>query len=530
MFFSNEARMGGGEKFSRGTFKICLTVFAVVFLQLLFCMISLQSADSSTVNVEVGSPVYEDLEFLSAVGLLDTAMIGALPLSREEMARLIVEARIKAGDRKPLSTMEERVIERLEREFSEDIEDLKTGNDTVYFKPVREVELEYLHFDQGDSVYAGPGKEVPKLGSIDARQKAFAYNMEGFAYRKDNVVTTLNTDGRIKMFSFFLQPLLMYRSGPSGDDHSTFQKYYVKFGSKFEIQFGQDSKWWGQGRHGSLLLSNNAEPLMAVSLRNARPFILPLLGLFQFETFLSKLEDDRDFDRPYFWGLRFSFKPHPLFELGLHRTAIFGGSGRPGLSFGDVLDIVFGAKTSTGDEDLSNQIAGFDFRAYLPFLKTSLYGEYAGEDVKEGYRYPTKVAYILGAYVADLFGYSLRMEYFDSTDKPGVWYRQETWTDGYTFKAKVIGHHAGGDAEDFFVEVGKEISDHVALTGSFDIEIRGTNQEVREKHWQYAGKARLRYPPYYGEIAGGWESVDNPGFSPGRDENSFAVIKFKRFF
>ncbi|NIO19241.1 MAG: hypothetical protein GTN76_00455, partial [Candidatus Aenigmarchaeota archaeon] len=88
-------RIGSGSIILR-TSLTCVLFSQLIACSTLLITISPYCAEASTVNVEVGSSVYEDLEFLSSVGLLDTAMIGTLPLSREEVARLVVEARIKA--------------------------------------------------------------------------------------------------------------------------------------------------------------------------------------------------------------------------------------------------------------------------------------------------------------------------------------------------------------------------------------------------------------------------------------------------
>ncbi|NIS74382.1 MAG: hypothetical protein GTO08_03720, partial [Deltaproteobacteria bacterium] len=194
----------------------------------------------------------------------------------------------------------------------------------------------------------------------------------------------------------------------------------------------------------------------------------------------------------------------------------------------DIVKILFGGKTETGEGDLANQIVGVDVRVHLPVIKTDLYYERGMEDFRDFY--PYKHAYIVGAYMADLLGFSLRTEFFDSTEYPGVWYRHETFTSGYTFKKRVIGHHAGGDAEDFFVEIGREINDYIKISASFDLETRGTNQPVVERHRQYLGQGRFRIYPYVVEIQGGWEEVDNPGFAPGKGSNSVGIIKVKRFF
>ena len=64
-----------------------------------------------------------------------------------------------------------------------------------------------------------------------------------------------------------------------------------------EFSIGRQSLWWGQGRHGSLVLTNNAEPLDMIRLTNPNPILLPwvfkYLGPFRFDLFLTELEESR---------------------------------------------------------------------------------------------------------------------------------------------------------------------------------------------------------------------------------------------
>ena len=99
-----------------------------------------------------------------------------------------------------------------------------------------------------------------------------------------------------------------------------------------EIEIGRDSQWWGPGYHGSLLLSNNAEPFDMVKISNPRPVLLPwifrFLGPFRIMAFYTELEDERAVPEPKLFGMRLNFKPHPNLELGFSRSIMFGGQGR----------------------------------------------------------------------------------------------------------------------------------------------------------------------------------------------------------
>ncbi|MER3425399.1 MAG: hypothetical protein C4293_21345, partial [Nitrospiraceae bacterium] len=98
------------------------------------------------------------------------------------------------------------------------------------------------------------------------------------------------------------------------------------------VQVGRGSLWWGPGYHGSLLLTDHAFPLDMVQVGSDEPFRLPWvfksLGDWKVNTFLTRLERDRDFPRANIFGLRVSYQPTSWLELGIARLTQFDGRGR----------------------------------------------------------------------------------------------------------------------------------------------------------------------------------------------------------
>ena len=97
---------------------------------------------------------------------------------------------------------------------------------------------------------------------------------------------------------------------------------------------------------GPLLLSNNAEPILAIKLDNVSPYHFPLLSKFlgdaRSEYFLGRLDGHHfEFDvdhligptniqpQPFIQGVKISFKPTPNLEFGAGFTAMFVGPGLP---------------------------------------------------------------------------------------------------------------------------------------------------------------------------------------------------------
>lgn len=248
-------------------------------------------------------------------------------------------------------------------------------------------------------------------------------------------------------------------------------------GSDVSVRWGnwifsanQMNRWWGPGRDGSLILSNNARPMPAVSLDRVRslPVDLPVLrwlGPWRFSGFLGLMENERaDVDHPLFMGMRLSFKPAPIFEFGMSRSAQFCGQGRR-CNLGTLGRVLIG-QDNVGRRGLDdpldepgNQMAGFDVRIVSPFnaLPLAIYAQEIGEDNSSS-GIPERYMAILGAemwFMLDT-GSVLRshieyantkVKWYDSEIEWDWGYWQAIFTDGYTYRNRNIGHTTDGDSE-----------------------------------------------------------------------------------
>lgn len=236
---------------------------------------------------------------------------------------------------------------------------------------------------------------------------------------------------------------------------------------------------WGPGRDGSLILSTNARPMPGLSLdrMDSRPFDFPVLrwlGPWRFSAFLSAMESHRpDVDHPLFGGMRFSFKPVPIAEFGLSRTAQFCGQNaagtRPPCNFSQFRRVLLGADNFDirVDPELEpgNQMAGFDARIVSPFkaLPLAAYAQLIGEDnsstgIPERY---------LGLFGLEGWWFRdngdvlrARAEYADTSckyythgDNPNCAYRQHIFFAGYRYRGLSIGHPTDSDSESFGASV-----------------------------------------------------------------------------
>lgn len=452
-------------------------------------------ARAPSAPVPLSSWVYPVLDNLAAKGLIESALQGSRPYSRREVARQLAEAlgELRRADADPVSA---ELLQRLRLEFADDLKEVENNaTPSSYFKPVRSLELAYVYQEGQPSRIADQRYGVGN-SRVDASQFSLNTNNAGLDYRENsNLQLTFETEARFGSLLVNWRPVLLVREERGGGntaDLKTLQGLVALDLGPFEFSAGRQSLWWGQGRHGSLVLTNNAAPLDMVRIHTPSPLLLPwifrFLGPFRFDLFWSRLEAERVVPEPYFAGLRLNFKPLPWFEIGASRTVLFGGDGQPDIKAGDFITILAG-KNLSGSEDTSNQLAAIDFRLRLPFLwGAELYHEWGGEDEAQGFF--ANMCRLYGLYLPRIEPtgrLSLRAEFADLAhidDNSPAWYRHGIYRSGYTYNEKLLGHHAGGASRDFYTELRILLPRQVTAHLGFDLEQRGFDQPLREVHRQ----------------------------------------------
>ena len=186
------------------------------------------------------------------------------------------------------------------------------------------------------------------------------------------------------------------------------------------LQIGKIATWYGPGRLGALIFTNNAQSYPGIRLHNPVPIAVPgffsFLGNVQYDLFWARLEEDRPIPNPILFGMRLAARPSRYLELGLSRSMIYGGEGHDsGFSAwwdafkgGNTNEFVGGNPSDPTEKGLVNQIGGFDVTLTLPFAfqPVQAYLEMAGEDEAEGHLipFPSKFAYVTGVFLPSLFG------------------------------------------------------------------------------------------------------------------------------
>lgn len=454
----------------------------VIVILLAGAILAGHSPANASTYLDIRDDVYAILSRLEAEGVVRSGLLSTRPLSRAEIVRLYREAELNSAGKSEF-------IKDLVRELK--LRLMPEGETVPKTRVADEIYVKYVYTNVDvERYFYPPGPALEKEQTLN-------HNNDGDLYARGSnhrtgLVSRIEDMGS---FSLYLNPEVR------ASDHAqriVLHKGYVVIGLPgVDIMAGKNAQWWGPGYHGSLLMSNNAEPLTMVKLANPEPLILPwvfsYLGPFRYDFFLSRLEYDRsDFAYPYFWGLRLDFKPHPSVEIGLGRTGILGGRGRPAN-----LSLWFRAFNGTSEDGGTpegDQRAGGDIKITLPFQiqPVQLYWEHDGEENRQYFGgLPYKPADLYGLYLPRIlslerigFRAEVASTYYDV--QPDVWYTHGVYTGGYTYHGMIMGHHMGTDSKDLFIELSCRLPEnnaHVSL--SYDREKHNLGAQVKEVSEEY---------------------------------------------
>lgn len=224
------------------------------------------------------------------------------------------------------------------------------------------------------------------------------------------------------------------------------------------LEAGRFAVWYGPGRHGALLFTTNAEPLIGFRIRNPRPIAFPkpigFLGAFQYDFFMARIDTGGPYPDSLVSGMRFAIRPNRYLELGASRAMHFGGKGRDE-SVSTFFDILIGQRESAGGTPKGNSLASLDAKVFLPFRiqPAVLYAEYGGEDQSQAFSI-TRHAWLWGVFLPSIGPFrktDLRVEYGTTLNNArGSWYQHSQYP--HQYNGQILGHPMGTDARDLFLE------------------------------------------------------------------------------
>ncbi len=362
--------------------------------------------------IPVGSPLYQSFSFLEAAGCLKSALLSLRPLSRLEALRLKEEAQLVCPLKGPVYQEHLKRIAQI----------LEYTPHLSYWRPVDEISGHFLSVDLDD----------PKF------KKRF-YHRAGEALKHGlNYRFSLTSRAEGEKVSFLIKASL---EETGNGKRFFYPEFYFNFsGRHISLLIGRLSQKWGPGEE-DLILSDTPYPFDLLWLTNETPWLWGgwlVRGAF----FVTKLEDNRAIPEPYLWGARLVLKPRPWLEMGLSRSALLGGEGRPkGLKTWLKSFLGKGENLGNPESELGDQRFSLDFKITkkakgVPF---QFYVEIGREHLVEKILY--EWGYLIGLYLPTLGPnacLSFRLEY---THTPSNWGVHYLYQSGYTYRGFPIGHH-----------------------------------------------------------------------------------------
>ncbi len=326
--------------------------------------------------------------------------------------------------------------------------------------------------------------------------------------------------------------------GEGDDDGNRLLDASIEAGYRYaSVQAGRISTWYGPGRNGALILTNNAAPYPGVRVHNPEP--IPMTGWFsflgnaQYDLFLARLDKDRPIPHSLLFGMRLASRPGRCLELGVSRVLHYGGEGE-----GNGLADWWNAFKGTSDNDpgsKGNQIAGFDVELTVPLSVQpfQFYLDAAGEDEAGSIPAPSKWAFLWGVYLPSLLGSSnwdLRVEYADTY---GGKAKEASWYDHpynpHRYRGQVLGHPMGGGSRDWFVGSRYYILPSTFAEISYEniLHDRGVQSSIGspgERRTRYsAGLTGWLTPSWRAEARAATDSVTGQGGIPGSEGTDFSA-------
>jgi len=366
------------------------------------------SENMGSPDVPLDSWVYPALERLIALGYIKTAYLGIRPWTRMECAHMLEEVEERIGDEDAENSNQAvRIYKDLAEEFTPETRrldgaaNLGASLDSVYTRvtqisgpPLRDG----YHFGQTIiNDYGRPyGEGFNSVDGITAHAEAgpFAVDVRG-EYQHSPAIAP---DG-----STVLQAIANADfTSPVPDGRAEVNRLDLLEGSvsvtlhNTKLSFGKQSLWLGPGESGSLLMSDNAEPVLMLKLDSVSPYEVPLLsnllGPVRVEYFLGQLAGHQfELDgnqllgpggispQPFLDGGKLSFKPTANLEMGIGFTAQFGGPGLP-FTFDNFVRTFYvhtqNSSTTTGNNP-AKRATNADFEYRVPGIRDwlTIYGD-----------------------------------------------------------------------------------------------------------------------------------------------------------
>jgi hypothetical protein len=418
---------------------------------------------------------YAAFDRLAALGVINEQFVGLRPWTRIQCAQLVsgaAENLLNADDQNAEAM---KLYGALNQEFRDDINSLsggparQAGVETIYTRamgisgtPLRD------SFNFGQTIANDFGRPFNKGFNNVSGFSAQAFDGRFFAsirgeYQHSPAYAGLTPAQQSSIAQLDGTPSAPYSQAAGTVDHFDLLDTYVgiRLGI-YDVTFGKQSLWWGPGTTGSMLISNNIDPVIMLKINQVEPIVLPgflaYLGPVRAEAFMGRLAGYRSPPAPYMHGEKVLLKPTPNLEIGFSRTTIAFGQGIP-----MTLHNLFATYFSVSDiccvanpQDFpGKRQAGLDFSYRLPHLRrwVTIYTDNFSADDVSPLVNPSRAMYNPGIYLSQiprLPKFDFRFEYANTRNREQA-YSSFFYKDGYTNKGFLIGNTVGRHGSTFDV-------------------------------------------------------------------------------
>ncbi len=357
--------------------------------------------------VPLDSWVYPAFVRLAGLGYVDRAIMGQKPWTRIECARLTDEAEEALVRDESASREADQLQARLQEEFSYELGLLSGGRnltanvESLYTRAVSisgPALTDSYHFGQTISYDFGRPFERGTNGQAGGSFSAAAGPVAVYVRAEYQHAPSAPAPSSAALSAIALEdgePLSRIPSGPIDTTNrlQLLDAYATVNLSNWQLVIGKQSLSWTPGPDGSLLWSDNIEPVGMLRLVNPEPFVLPgllrHLGPVRIDEFFGRLDGHPYVPQPFVYGQKINIKPFPFLELGFGRRSMIGGKGSDSpLTAGNLIRNAFGVSNG-GTVSSPGSVPGqssseMDWTFYVPKVRNYivLYGDaYAEDDI-----------------------------------------------------------------------------------------------------------------------------------------------------
>jgi hypothetical protein len=475
---------------------LCMLRITVLILSAAVLLTGVAQASS---NVPLHHWSYDAIDRLTAMGIIDQAMIVTKPYSRKQAAvyvsRALERVRKDQVDDNGQQVLAEPMLRRLLKEFKPELMDLgalpkspEASRAHVRYGAQAQLEADTFHV-----AFGGVRLRENRMGEYYANGEQVQASVRGWLELTDWLTVTAKP-------KYISDPHLLGLGATNNTKEAYMQEFNVKLTQwNVSLEVGRGSQWWGPGYRGTLLLSDHAFPLDMIKLGSEDPFRLPgflqSLGQWKVNSFVTQLDRDREFPRTKVFGLRISYMPTDWLEMGVARLTMYDGRGNTGGDQTVLPAIIFDAYTHDTNKPGVNKVneeAMFDFRVRVPSVPylvpfpsgMQFYGELGLEDPPNG------LGVVLGAYIPQVFKgdtMDLRIEFADTNIRGSVlqgastgWYNNGTYVSGMRYRGYPLGHWVGTDGIDLYVRTSRYLTDTLQTGAYIEFESQGRQNPVYE--------------------------------------------------